>query len=248
MNISPYELVFGQKLKRPAMFNLSSTTDSFGNCKTSLNLPCNSLPKHTHTDQLCHHTQIQKLQKEIFAHWFLNREKIHSETNNKVHNYLNQIKRLRTFRNRRFGTAQPLKFITYVLVVSKTTQIGISRKIQPQKIEPYKIIVTRTLVIHNLEDISGKQITRHRSNIVPYYPKELSFNQEQVAKYFSDNSLLRLHSTKPTITKPKSVALSLDNPDIPSKTDFSPPIPCSSSDISNSPPENYTTRNTRLRR
>ena len=33
LNLSPYELVFGQKQQKPIMFNLSSTTDSFGKCK-----------------------------------------------------------------------------------------------------------------------------------------------------------------------------------------------------------------------
>ena len=63
-NLSPYELVFGQNQKRHLMFDLSATTDSFGNCKASLNSPCNSLPKHTHTDHLGHHPQIKKFGKE----------------------------------------------------------------------------------------------------------------------------------------------------------------------------------------
>ena len=124
MNLSPYELVFGQKPKWPIIFNLSSTTDSFGNCKPSINSTCNSLPKHTHTDHLDLHPQIKKKQKGSFAHWCLNRKKIHSEVYNEVHNYLNQNKHLRTFINRRFGTAQPLKINTYVLVVNKATQVG----------------------------------------------------------------------------------------------------------------------------
>ena len=147
MNLSTYELVFGQKPKKPIMFNLSSTTDSVGNCKPTENSPCNSLLNHTHTDHLGHHPQIKKLQKGTFSQWFLNREKIHSEIYNGVHNYFNQNKHLRTFINRRFGTAQPLKINTYVLVVNKSTQIGVSKKIQPQKIGPYKIIDTPTLVM-----------------------------------------------------------------------------------------------------
>ena len=180
MNLSPYELVFvkNQKPKKPIMFNLSSTTDSLGNCKPTEISTCNSLLKHTHTDNLGHHPQIKKLQKEAFAHWFLNRKKIHSEVYNEVHIYLNQNKHLRTFINRRFGTAQPLKIITYVLVVNKAKQIGLSKKIQPQKIGPYKIIDTPTLVTYKLEDFSGKQITRYRSNIVPYYPKNSSFKNK----------------------------------------------------------------------
>ena len=103
------------------MFNLSSTTDSFGNCKPSEHSLSNYLPKHTHTDPLGHHPQIKNLQKGTFANWFLYREKIHSEFHNVVHNYLNQNKHLRALINRRFGTAQPLKLNTYVLVVIKAT-------------------------------------------------------------------------------------------------------------------------------
>ena len=31
MNLSPYKIVFGQKSRKPIMFNLFSTTDSYGN-------------------------------------------------------------------------------------------------------------------------------------------------------------------------------------------------------------------------
>ena len=169
-----------------------------------------------------------------------------SEFYTEFHNYLNQNKHLRRFINRSFGTAHPFKINTYVLVVNKATQIGISKKIQPQKIGPYKIIDTPTLVTYKLEYFSGKQIIRHRSNIVPYYPEEM-FVQEQMEKYFSDNSLLRLHPKRPPITKPKSVWFGLDSPDIPSNRSL-PPAPCSLTEILESTSENYTTRNTRLRR
>ena len=109
MNLSPLEIVFGQKPNKPVMFNLSSTTDKFGNCETSPNLPCNCFPKHTHSEHLGHHQRIKKLQKGTFSHWFLNREKIYPEVYNEVHNYPNQNKLLRTFINHRFGTAQTLK-------------------------------------------------------------------------------------------------------------------------------------------
>ena len=210
MNLSPYELVLGQKPKEPILFDISFTADSLGNCQATKNSPCISVPNHTHTDHLGHHPQIKRLQKGTFAHWFLNRKKIHSEIFNEVHNYLNQKKPLRTFTNRRSGTAKPIKLNTYVLVVNKTTQIGVSKKIQPQKIGPYKIIDTPTLVTYKLEDFSGKQITRNRSIIVPYYSKEL-FVEEQMEKYFSDNSLLKLHPKKPPVTKSKTVSFSLDN-------------------------------------
>ena len=61
MNLSPHELVFGQKPKKPIMFNLSCTTDNFGNCKPTDNSPRLFLAMHTHTDHLGHHPQIMKL-------------------------------------------------------------------------------------------------------------------------------------------------------------------------------------------
>ena len=128
MKLSPYELVFGQKSKKSIVFNLSSTRDSFGNCKLSPNSPCNSFPKHKH---LGLHPQMKKLQKRNSAHWFLNRERKHSVFYNEVQVYLNQNKHFCNFLNCRFRTAQPLKINTYVLTVNKTTQIGISKKIQP---------------------------------------------------------------------------------------------------------------------
>ena len=115
-----------------------------------------------------HHPEFKKkLQKRTFAHWFLNREKIPSEIYNEVHNHLNQNKHLRALINRRFGTVQLLKTNTNALVVSKIPQIGISKKIKPQKVGHYKRIDTPTLVTYKLEDSSVKQITRHRISIVP---------------------------------------------------------------------------------
>ena len=121
------------------------------------------------------------------------------------------------------------------------------KKTQPQKVGPYKIIDTPTLVTYKLEDFSGKQITRHRSNNVPYYPKEL-FVQEQMDKYFSDNSILKLHPKKPTITKSKTVSFSLDTQNTPFTDDPLPSPPCNLSEIPDNTSENYNIRNTRLRR
>ena len=203
-----------------------------------------SLPSHTHTDHLGHQPQINKLQiqKGTFEHWFLNREKIHSEIYNGVHNYLNQKKHLRTFIYRYLGTAQPLKINIYVLVVIKTTQIGVSIKIQQQIIGHYRIIDTPTLVTYELKDFSGKQITRHRSNIVPYFPKKF-FLQEQMETYFLDNSFLKLHPKNPPLTKSKTVSFSLDTLKVPS-----PQLTSNPSEIPEHTSKNYTTRNSRLRR
>ena len=38
---------------------------------------------------------------------------------------------------------------------------------------PYKLFETLSMVAYKLGDFSGKPLVRHRSNVVPYYPKEL---------------------------------------------------------------------------
>ena len=65
MNLSHYELVFVQKPKKPIMFNLSSTTDSFGNCKPKENSAGNFLPKRTHNDRLGHHPKIKSTERNL---------------------------------------------------------------------------------------------------------------------------------------------------------------------------------------
>ena len=102
------------------------------------------------------------------------------------------------------------------------------------------------MVTYKLEDLSGKQITRHRSNIVLYYAQEL-FVQEQMDKNFSDNSHLKLHPTKPQLTKSKTLSFKLDNLKVPSTDDHPPQLPSNLSEIPDHTSEKYTTRNNRLR-
>ena len=66
-------------------------------------------------------------------------------------------------------------------------------------------------------------------------------------KYFSDNSLLKLHPPKPPLTKSKTVSFSLDNLEVPSTNDIPQP-PRNLSEIPEYTSKNYTTRNSRLRR
>ena len=67
MNLSPYELVIGQKAKKPIIFNLFSTTDSLRDCKPTENATCNLFPNHKHTDHLNHHPQIIDTERNLCA-------------------------------------------------------------------------------------------------------------------------------------------------------------------------------------
>ena len=85
------------------------------------------------------------------SYWFLNREKTNSDVYNEVHTYLYQTKHPRTFINCRFVTAHPLNIHSYVLIVNKAPQVGVTKKIQPQKIGPCKILYKPTMVAYKLK-------------------------------------------------------------------------------------------------
>ena len=67
-------------------------------------------------------------------------------------------------------------------------------------------------------------------------------------KYFSDNSLLKLHPKEPPLTKSKYFSFILDNLNVTSTDNLPPQLPCNPSEIREHISENYTTRDNRLRR
>ena len=74
MGLSPYEIIFGIKAKKPILFHLSPTTDSFGNCNPTHESSCHCFPKHTHTLHIGLIQIFKRYRKEL--EWnFLNREK-----------------------------------------------------------------------------------------------------------------------------------------------------------------------------
>ena len=68
--------------------------------------------------------------------------------------------------------ATDLKIGTFVLIPNFNTQKGISKKLQLLRKGPYQIIAKPTEVTYKLTNSTKKQIVQHRSNLLPYYPKE----------------------------------------------------------------------------
>ena len=83
-----------------------------------------------------------------------------------------QRQNLNTQINSRFTPATYLKIGTFVFFPNFTTQKGISKKLQPLRKGPYQIIGKLTDVTYKLIDTNKKEIIQHRSNLLPYYPKE----------------------------------------------------------------------------
>ena len=62
--MSPYEVVFNQKPRKPTKIKLGSTTDEMGNCNPTEKIACNTQPAHAHLEKQFSHPKIAKLQKE----------------------------------------------------------------------------------------------------------------------------------------------------------------------------------------
>ena len=104
--------------------------------------------------------------------------------------------------NFRFRTAKPIEKNTFVLVTNQQQVHGISKKLLPLKTGPYLIIDKPTETTYILKDNNKEQITIHRNNIVPYYPKEKHIKLE-LQNYLLTNEIPTLKQPNVTTkTKP----------------------------------------------
>ena len=75
LGMSPYEMVFNQKPRRPIMFTANSHKNTQGHCQPNKDSVCYNLPLHTHDEDHFHHPQILKLVSGTHNEWILNRIK-----------------------------------------------------------------------------------------------------------------------------------------------------------------------------
>ena len=73
--------------------------------------------------------------------------------------------------------ATDLKIGTFVLIPNFNTQKGISKKLQPLRKRPYRIIDKPIEVTYKLTDLNKKEIVQHRNNLLSYYPKEYALRE-----------------------------------------------------------------------
>ena len=78
--MSPYEVIFKQKPRKPTKTKLGTTTDEMGNWSPTETSACKTQPTHTHLAKQFSHPKIAKLQKRTFAKWFLDKEKHYNDT------------------------------------------------------------------------------------------------------------------------------------------------------------------------
>ena len=107
--MSPYEVVFNQKPRKPTKIKLGTTAYEMRNCNPTETSACNTQPTHTFLEKQLSHPKIAKLQKGTFAKWFLDKEKHYNDTNRTITRILQNRKNLTDEMNLRFRTAKPLE-------------------------------------------------------------------------------------------------------------------------------------------
>ena len=171
LGMSPYEMVFNQKPRKPIMFTANSHKNAQGYCQPNKDSICYNLPLHTHGEDHFHHPQILKLASGRHTEWILERDKKLNEIYQTVTKKLLQRQNINNQINTRFMPATDLKIRTYVLIPNFNTRKIISKKLKLLRKGPYQIIEKSTEVTYKLTDSSKKEIIQHRNNLLPYYPK-----------------------------------------------------------------------------
>ena len=95
LGMSPYEVVFNQKPRKPAKIKLGSTTDEMGNFSPTEKSACNTQPAHTHLEKQFSHPKIAKLQKGTFANWLLDKERHYNDIYQSITKILQNRKKLK---------------------------------------------------------------------------------------------------------------------------------------------------------
>ena len=178
LGMSPYEMVFNQKPRKPIIFTANFSKNTHGYCQPNKDSICHILPLLTDDEDQFHHPQISKLASGTHIEWILTRDKKHSELYQKV------TKKIVT----KIKYKYPNKFTIYTSYRLKkmnicsifTTQKGISIKLQPLPKGPYQII--------------DKPTVQYRNNLLPYYPKEYALRNFTQLYFFTGLKVVQNNS------------------------------------------------------
>ena len=153
LGMSPYEVVFNQKPRKPTQVKLGTTTDELGNCNPSDQSICKTQPTHTHLEQQFNHP---KLANRNFCKMVL-KEKQFNETYQTITRILQNRKKITDEMNTRFRNR------TFVLLTNQQQIDGVSKKLIPLKTGPYLIIEKPTDTTYILQDKDKKNYNPQKS-------------------------------------------------------------------------------------
>ena len=84
LEMSPYEMVFNQKPRKPKMFTANAHKNAQGYCQPNKDSICYNLSLHTHDEDQFHDPQILKLASGTHTEWILIIDKKHNENYQKI--------------------------------------------------------------------------------------------------------------------------------------------------------------------
>ena len=116
LGMSPYEIVFNQKPRKPIMFTANASKNTQGYCQPNKDSICYNLRLYTLSEDHFHHPQILKLDSGTHTEWILKRNKKHNKIYQKVTKKLLQRQNINTEISSRFTPATDLKVGTFVLI------------------------------------------------------------------------------------------------------------------------------------
>ena len=74
LGLSPYEMVFKQKPRKPIMFKTNSLKNTQGYCQPTKESICYKLALHNHDEDHFHHPQVLKIASGTHNEWILKRD------------------------------------------------------------------------------------------------------------------------------------------------------------------------------
>ena len=179
LGLSPSQMVFNQKPRKPIMFTANSSKNTQEYCQATKESMCYNVPLHTHDEDHFDHPQILKLASGTHTELILNRDKKHNEIYQKIVKKLLQRQNIHSQMNSRFtpATNLKLKIGSFVLILNFVIQKRISKKLQSIRKGPFKIIDKPTDVTYKLSDSNKREIILYRNNLIAYYPQEYALRK-----------------------------------------------------------------------
>ena len=212
---SPYELVFKDKPRVPLSFHLEISRSPGQICSSPF---CSFLPTHLHNNITDQNPLIHSHLRKPLTPFLLRIER------NMLYIYSQQYLTVKERQdsqsaiNQRLGKAYPLQEGTFVLHRNFKTNPKFSKKLQPLKIGPYKIIKKLTAVNYELISPKGETLISHRNHLIPYRP--ISPHLEKLIDSYKNIS----STSKLTIIPLIPPSLPDNNfPDLPSTSQTQPP-------------------------
>ena len=147
LGMSPYEMVFNQKPRKPIMFTAKSHKNAQGYCQPNKDSICYNLPLHTHDEDHFHHPQILKLACGTHTEWILNRDKKHNEIYQKVTKKL--LQRQNTSQKERKNRKMTEQIIPQEQIDKSEHRESSRIRNQPRK--NYKLFIPQSKILKKVE-------------------------------------------------------------------------------------------------